>query len=281
MSDFIARFLEKDFIKGAILGSLVIPSILFLIQSIINFLINKHPKRILFGSLILNNVPCYIYFVRLFGSERQNEYLYDLPNYFPPHTSNRVGKKINVPYVWAEADGKCLADVINTLGNIGKTRGIHIKNPAVDWDLWDGNIICIGGSSKVYTILDKCSQKFCTLSNDKSRIRMPSGEELNAIEGNDYGMIQKIRNPSNGLNYWIIMGIGVNGTLAASFYLRNYSREMGIMFEGRGFCCIVKCKIDQGPDSGVLYRAWPRPHWYKKFFHPFLWFNKYKKACLS
>jgi len=276
----IGRYFSEDIVKGAILGSIIIPTVWFLTQRIINICFDKQPLRILFGQLCSNKIPCYIYFVKLFDVERKNSFAYKLSDYFPPHTSNKIANKINTPYVWAEADGQCALDVINTLGSIGKVTNVEIKDPAKDWDLWNGNIICVGGSEKVYSILDICKPKLCTLSGDKCRIKMPSGEELNAVNNDDYGMIQKMKNPHTGFDCWIILGVGVMGTLSAGSYLRKYCKEIAKIFGGREFCCIIKTRFEQGSDSGVLYRAWPNPYWYKKVFHPILWFRKYRKCFL-
>lgn len=280
-SDFIRGCFGGDIVKGAILGSIIIPFVWYLTRRIINFCFNKHPLRVLFGKLCSNEIPCYIYFSKLFDVNRQNTYLYNLADYFPPHTSNKTSQKRNTPYVWAEGDGQCAMDVINTLGSIGKVRNIEIKDPSKDWDLWNGNIICVGGSEKVYAILETCKSNFCTfctLSEDKCRIRMPSGEEFNAINNDDYGMIQKLNNPHMEFDYWIILGVGVAGTLAAGAYLRKHCEEMGKIFGGREFCCLIKTKVNQGSDLGVLFKVWPKPYWYKKILHPILWFKKYKKC---
>jgi hypothetical protein len=281
MLNFITSYFGENIIRGAILGSIIIPLILFLMRKIVNFLTDREPKKLLFGQLVSQNKPCYIYFVKLFDNQRTNSYSYNLTDYFPPETSNRISQKINTPYVWAEADGQCAIDLVNILGNVGKLKNIFIKDPSKDWDLWEGNIICIGGSEKANAILDRCDKKFCTLSDDKTRIKMPSEEELDAVGGEDYGMIQKLKDPNTGFDCWIIMGVGVMGTLSAGYYLRNYAKELGNMLEGREFCCLIKSRFQHGPASAMLYKVWPKPYWYKKFFHPILWIKKYRKACLE
>ncbi|MBU4252795.1 MAG: hypothetical protein KJ931_04240 [Candidatus Omnitrophica bacterium] len=267
--------------KGAILGSIIIPILWFLTQWLINFCISKMPLKALFGKLCANEIPCYIYFVKLFDQKRENTYIYNLSDYFPPRTSNRTNKKINTPYVWGEADGQCALDVVNTLGSVGKVDNIEIKDPAKDWDLWNGNIICIGGSEKVYSILDICKLKYCTLSEDRCRIKLPSGEELDAINGDDYGVIQKMKHPHTGFDCWLIVGVGVLGTLAAGYYLRKYCKEFGKIFGGREFCCIIKGRFEQGRESGIPFRVWPEPYLYKKIIHPILWIRKYKKCLVK
>src|ERR1700730_2040650 len=57
------------------------------------------PRHAVLGELSQNNIPCMIFVIHLFTPARDNTYEFSLPDYFPPHTTGDVGRRVNIPHV--------------------------------------------------------------------------------------------------------------------------------------------------------------------------------------
>jgi hypothetical protein len=111
-------------ILGAVLGSLVIPGVLWLIDRIAHWWRDSRPARQLFGGIADEAEHCKI-FVRDFLIGAGTELISVEP---------RVGIGVvpNVQHLWPDVEGRAVGGLFNVLGQIGKTRRIEIVRMSED-----------------------------------------------------------------------------------------------------------------------------------------------------
>ena len=160
-----------EIIAGAIVGSIIIPSIIFVVTRFLQSAFNQMPKRKLLGNFKDNNQLSKIYIKELVDTKKSNTYLHKLPDYDPPKTSNLYSQGINIPNVYAKSDVECMNDFINIMGSVGKTRNIQLASVEKEWDQWDTPIVSIGGQFVTDKIFEKCSPIFCEKTNDSFKLK--------------------------------------------------------------------------------------------------------------
>jgi hypothetical protein len=158
----------------------------------------------------------------------------------------------NVRDLCADVDGIALANVLNVLGQAGKSENIRIIRTSEDRGEWNGHLIVIGGESQQ-------SCEFCS-SMQPIFYRLSSTDIYDTTEdccisrepGFVYGVILKARNPKRAGRPGVALligGLGPRGTEAASYYLREHLDELGREFGSNCFGVVVRTSVATGVQS--------------------------------
>jgi len=122
-----------------------------------------------------------------------------------------------------------------------------------------GNIFCIGGpAANLWTryLMDKWNEyvKFVTINEKQQHIYIAATDSKYIYKSNDvdYGIILKIKNPSDEGKYCVICaGIQAEGTAGASYYFARKLKDIRKEFGSKSFCIIVEVKINLGFSSSM------------------------------
>ena len=144
-----------------------------------------------------------------------------------------VGEVPNVIQLWADVDGKAAADVLNVLGQVGKTRNISIVRMSQDTGQWNSHVIVIDNR----------------------------GGQILREDGFGYGIILKARNPfkteGDGIGF-LVGGFGTLGTVAASYFFREHFKDLGKQFGSKYFGIVVRAPVTAGEEAVERLRQYDR-----------------------
>ncbi len=232
-------------ILGAVLGSLVIPGVLKLIELLRHWWTWSRPSRKLLEGLANQVEPCKI-FVRDFVIPKDTK-LYSVE----PRLG--VGIVPNVHELWPDVEGRAVGNLLNIFGQVGKTKNIEIVRMSQDFGEWNANIIVLGAQAQ--KSFDFYSHmKFVAYRMDEKEIYENEGKQIVKREqGYGYGLILKGLNPlktsgNRGVAI-LIGGFGVLGTAAASYYFKENFKRLGKEFGSDFFGIIVRAPISAGEQA--------------------------------
>ncbi len=257
---------------GAIIGAII--SALFMLffsflKGIIFKIKEQLPVRKVVGDFANDEQICSIFLKNLYS--HNYEYLSNEPNFFPPYTKNTQREWQNIPFVIANSDFQAATDFTNILGQIGKRKNIIFRSIENEWDLWSENILSIGGNYKTEKIFELSNNKYVEITENNSFKFNDHSELFFSKDNNDFGLIYKATNPATQKKCFVIMGIGVEGTKAASYYFRTNLSQIGKMFGKNDFALLVKIKIGQGRENSKLAWYLPNISLSSKLCHPLIW----------
>lgn len=224
---------------------------------------NLLPIRLALGVLCSNAVPCLIFVKHLHTPQYDNRYKFKQPDYFPPQTTGKEETAINIPSVIAKADTTAIGDLLNAMGQAGRHEAIEVVDPVTHWDKWDGSIACVGGSFKAHQVWNKCEPLPVVLDGGTFRV-LPTGDRLVAENLQDFSLICKTKNPDNGRDVWLIVGLGAYGTEAAGYFLRTSLATLGKMFGSSCFAVVVRTTLTEGGRQASLWWYTPDVKWWRK-----------------
>lgn len=287
LDGIISSLTNNDIVAGAILGSIIIPLIFYLILFLHRKYISLLPANSLLGQFKDNEIECLFFLKELYDIQKSNEYLFKIPDFFPPHTTMKEQRAINIPRVFAKADTECLNDVMNVLGTVGKNKNIEIASIETDWDVWNKPLISIGGNYKTERILERCKpiyveQGFADIDLNGKKEKSyyfklkNKKEKLFAIIPDDYGIVHKTKDISTGNDVFFILGLGCLATESVGRFFRSQFLQLGKMYGNRPFVAIIKSNLYEGKESYVLYDYYPEPTFIRKIVFPITWFKHFK-----
>jgi hypothetical protein len=162
-----------------------------------------------------------------------------------------VPKAIAGQPLWADVDGKATADILNVLGQVGKTKNITIVKMSQDTGQWNSHVIIIGEQSqKSFDFYRKFEDVMYCM--DAYQIYDNSGRPIPREDGFGYGIILKARNPfkteGDGIGF-LVGGFGTLGTVAASHYFREHFKDLGKQFDSKYFGIIVRASVTAGEEA--------------------------------
>ncbi len=128
--------MSPDIWIGAILGAIVIPGILKIVQHIINFIRDSLPKRKLLEGIANNKELCRI-FVRDLILE-QNARVISLDPLL--RTAGRVP---NVSDLWPHVEALGTSYLFNILGQVNKINNIEVVPMSQDHGEWDSILLSL------------------------------------------------------------------------------------------------------------------------------------------
>lgn len=156
----------------------------------------------------------------------------------------------NIEKVWAEAEARGVAELLNLLGNMGKRSNLEIVEMSSGFDMWNKDMIVLGAQAM------KCMDFYEVMENvaysvDEMNIYdKETGKVIQRENGYGYGLILKTKNPQieNGIGF-LLGGYGVLGTQAAIYYFTKNIANLGKLFSDKYFGIIVRAKISAGKQS--------------------------------
>jgi len=160
-----------------------------------------------------------------------------------------IGLVPNVNELWPRVEGVAMANILNVLGQVGKTRNIEIIEMSKDPGLWDSDLIVLGAQAqKCFDFYQRMRQ--VAYSIDTELRDASTGNVIPRQPGYGYGIILKAQNPyaSNSVGL-LIGGYGVLGTETASYYFRRYCAELGQRFGKKFFGVVVRASVTAGVQS--------------------------------
>lgn len=217
------------------------------------------PARLVLKGIADNSEPCHILVRDMLVELHQDPGLslvdrWSLLDRAPQRLGGHIeGRGPNIPVVWADSDGKAIADVLKVLGQVGKRNNIRLVRRSEDEGERNCHIIVVGGQ-------DQNAQHFYQAMRDVF-YRMDERQIYDAVANRlldmeadyRYGLILKATNPSKvtgsrGVAI-LIGGFGVLGTLAAAYYLRVRIPELARAFGGRNFGLVIRCHQEAPPET--------------------------------
>jgi hypothetical protein len=160
-----------------------------------------------------------------------------------------VGMVPNVLDLWPRVEGVTLANILNVMGQVEKTRNIEIIEMSKDPGLWDSDLIVLGAQAQ------KCFDFYKQMQNvaytmDAVDIRDMNGRIVRRDNGYGYGIILKCRNPhvDAGVGF-LIGGFGTLGTEAAGCYFLKHCVDLGKRFSNKYFGVVVRASVTAGVGS--------------------------------
>ena len=240
-------------ILGAVLGSIVIPGVLWLIDRTAHWWRDSQPARQLFGGIADETERCKI-FVRdfLIGADTK---------LFSVEPRVGIGVVPNVQHLWPDVEGRAVGGLFNVLGQVGKTRGIEIVRMSEDAGEWNCHVIVLGAQSNKSYDFYKHLKNVAFQMDGEQIFENATGNIVKREDGFGYGIILKSFNPfkttsPQGVGI-LIGGFGVLGTAAAHYFRERY-RSLGKEFGARCFGIVVRAPITAGEQAVERLSLWDR-----------------------
>lgn len=161
----------------------------------------------------------------------------------------------NIEKVWADAEARGVAKLLNVLGDLGKRKKLEIVEMSKGYDYWDSNMIVLGAQAM------KCMDFYELMENvaysvDENHIYdKQSGQIIprDEPEKYGYGIILKAKNSQvdeGGIGI-LLGGYGVLGTQAAIYYFINNLAKLGKEFGSKSFGLVIRAKVSAGEQSAT------------------------------
>ena len=250
----MTRDMWEGAILGAVLGSLVIPGALWLVNRFARWRWDSRPARQLFGGIADEAERCKI-FVRDFLIEADAKLISVEP---------RVGIGVvpNVNHLWADVEGRAVGGLFNVLGQVGKTRGIEIVRMSEDAGEWNCHVIVLGAQANKSYDFYKHMKNVAFRMDGNQIYENATGNVVERKDDFGYGIILKSLNPFKttsppGVGI-LIGGFGVLGTAAASHYFQEHYKSLGKEFGSRCFGIVLRAPITAGEEAVERLSVWDR-----------------------
>lgn len=241
----MTRDMWEGAILGAVLGSLVIPGVMKLLNLLATVWSDSRPAKMLFQGIACKNEKCKI-FVRDFFIQ-QNTQLYSVE----PRLG--VGIVPNVYELWPDVEARAVGNLLSALGQIGKIENIEIVRMSQDRGEWDDHVIVLGAQAQKSYDFFRSMKNVAFRMDDKDIFDNVTGKVIEREPNFGYGIILKALNPfktkgSKGVAI-LIGGFGVLGTAAASYYFGRNFRMLGKQFKKKTFGIVVRTPISAGEQA--------------------------------
>lgn len=244
---------------GVLIGAVVVPVLWWFLRKLRDWLYTTNPRAMVLGAIALNEERTCI-FVRdlrvqlhqLMPGMRQEDQ-WPLLDRSPARLGGGIeGRGINIPVVWADVDAQSVADLLNVLGQVGKTHNLEVVRRSEDEGDRDCHLIVVGGQDQNARHFYAHMQDVYYRMDDAGLYEALTGTQLAPDPASQYGygVILKARNPYKVTGHpglaLLVGGFGVLGTLAASHYLRTHLRDLGVLFGRETFGVVVRASLTGG-----------------------------------
>jgi hypothetical protein len=253
-----------DIIVIGIIGSIIAIVIVLLTRLAFYKVSDLFPARSCSDKQFLIFTP------RLTDMNRSGKFLTPIPQYAVASSQTQYQQKQLTPWVTSTSETQSVANILNILGRVGRTDNIQLSFVDQDYDRWNAPMFILGGSFKATRSFETCDPIF-SFRNGKF-ILEPTKEVFEPKSADDdIGFLQKMINPSTGFPVWVAMGWRGAGTVAATWALSRWWKEIGILFGTKPFGILVGMNDKDGWQQSQIVRIYPEPKMYKKILHPFTW----------
>lgn len=257
-------------------SSVVIPITLLLMTKLLEWWNKLRPSRSIFKGYLSENKDVYVFHSEMsvanddWSKNPEPKYISFFPSPTPTNHNNlNIQRKLNIDLVSSVADGECVADIFNILGQVRKTKRIHLGDTIKDWHKWSTPIFSVGFNPKTEKLLKKCDPIYFELVNNSHGLTLKNDSiVLDDQSPNDAGIIQKTFDCESKVPVFILAGIGTTGTSAAGHVLKENYVKLGRLYGNRPFCLLFRVKLDEGKQSAQIKRIMPQPKWYVYILHP-------------
>lgn len=262
---------------GILIAGVIIPTLWWFMRWVLDWIHYRKPARLVLKGIADNSEPCHILVRDMQVELHQDPNLswvdrWPLLDRAPQRLGGHFeGRGPNIPVVWADSDGKAIADVLNILGQVGKRNNIRLVRRSEDEGERNCHIIVVGGQDQNAWHFYQAMREVFYQMDERDIFDAVSNRPLHMETNYGYGLILKATNPfkvtgSHGVAI-LIGGFGVLGTLAAAYYLRTRIGELARTFGGRNFGIVVRCNQNAPPEAVERIRELDRPllSWPQRF----------------
>lgn len=236
---------------GIAIAGVIIPILWWLMRRLLDWIRYRMPARLVLKGIADNSEPCHILVRDMWVELHQDPSLnwvdrWPLLDRAPQRLGGHIeGRGPNIPVVWADSDGKAIADVLNVLGQVGKRDNIRLVRRSEDEGERNCHIIVVGGQDQNAQHFYQAMREVFYQMDERQILDAVANHPLHMEADYRYGLILKATNPfkvtgSRGVAI-LVGGFGVLGTLAAAYYLRTRIAELARTFGGRNFGVVVRC----------------------------------------
>ncbi|OGM27035.1 hypothetical protein A3E13_03000 [Candidatus Woesebacteria bacterium RIFCSPHIGHO2_12_FULL_40_20] len=226
----------------------VIKFLISLIKSVIRWYQFTRPSKKLLGKLVDNKNLVRI-FVKDFIVENNT---INSPKLFSQEGPTTQAHP-NIEKVWAEAESRGIAFLLNLFGELGKRDKLEIVEMSRGYDIWDTDMIILGAQAMKCMDFYEVMEDVAYSMDEQHIYNKESGEIIPREEPEKYGygLILKAKNPQmskRGIGI-LLGGFGVLGTQAAIYYFIKNIANLGKEFSNKSFGLIVRAKVSAGEQS--------------------------------
>lgn len=213
MKDILLNNIEV--IVFGIIASVIATIIVLLTRSAFYKIRDLFPARSLFKGIVGSDKQFLIFILRLTDLNKSGKFLAPMPPYAIASPQPQYQQRQLTPWVTSTSGTQSVANILNVIGLVGRTKNIQLSYVDQDYDKWDAPMFILGGSFKATRSFETCSPIF-SYKNDKI-ILEPTKEKFEPKSSDDdIGFLQKMINPSTGFPVWVAMGWRGAGTVAAT-----------------------------------------------------------------
>lgn len=228
------------------------------------------PAHSLFKGIIDSNSPCLVFTLRLTDIKKEGKFLTPIPKYAVASRQEEYELRQLTPWVTSTSEAQSIAHILNVLGRVGRTDNIQLVYVDQDFDKWDAPMFILGGSWKATRSFETC-RPFFSFREDRFILEQAKESYQPKTNDHDIGILQKMINPATNLPVWVAMGWRGAGTVAATFALSRWWKEIGFLYGSRPFGILLGMNDKDGWQQCRIVRMYPDPKWYKKFLHFVAW----------
>jgi len=267
----------------SVLAGVIVTVVVLITRIIFYRILIALPAGALFQGIKNVSDTCLVFIRRMTDPEKRGKFKTPRPNYSSVFDNSKTPYAMefdnnqNIPWVTSTATAQAIAHVLNVLGRVGRTSNIELTYHDKDYDKWDSPMFIIGGGWKRNRATDTCNPYFKLTKEGFILVETKElfKPELND-EDEDFGLLQKTINPTNGNPIWIIDGYRGLGVVAASYCLVRWWKYLGWIYGKKPFALIVRVNDKDGWQQCHIIRLHPKVNWKTKIKHPYSW-NVLKK----
>lgn len=259
-----------DVIAIGTIGS-ILATVVVLVTRIIFYKVRDlFPAHSLFRGIVGSDLPCLIFTLRLTDMKREGKFLTPIPKYAVASPQEEYEGRQLTPWITSTSETQAVANILNILGRVGRTKNIQILFVDQDSGRWDAPMFILGGNWKATRSFETCMPIF---SYRDEKVILESTKDIYRPKTSDHdiGFLQKTINPVTGFPVWVAMGWRGAGTVAATYALLRWWKEIGILYGSHPFGILIGMNDKDGWQQSHIVRIYPEPKCYKKIIHPIVW----------
>lgn len=280
--DEISAFLtitDRAIWQEVFVTSLIIPVVIVVARGLRKWLSGVRPLSLLLKNCRAEEKRILIFLSQLSavatGTNQINpnqKYVAFSPDPIPANRKNvRSWGYGNIDPVWSESDGRCVAEIFNTLGQAGKVKNIKVADTLNDWDLDLNPIFSVGFNPKTWSLEKECEPIFFDASRyfEEGIIKTKEGDKtISAFGDEDGGVLQKTFIKNTNTPVFILAGLGTQGTEAPGYFFSEHAKELGKLYGPSAFCIFLKTDRSLGSNNYEVLSMYPKVKLFRLLQYP-------------
>ncbi|MDD3033657.1 MAG: hypothetical protein PHT25_03580 [Bacteroidales bacterium] len=272
--------ISKDSWREVVITSFLIPLVFFLFTKLWTWFVSIKPINLVLARLRKSKKNILIFLSQLSGvNNTEQKYVAHFPQPLPQNITNLTEQYYkNVEPVWSQADGQCVAEIFNLLGQIKKHSGFRIADTIKDWKELNSPVFSIGFNPKTRDLMKICSPINFQIDINGTSLSIQGHKfALGSDYPADAGILQKTYMKNSNMPVFILAGLGTTGTEAAGKVLNENCIPFGKLYGSSSFCVLFKNDITLGGDYYEIMGIFPKPQLYRFFLYPITFIKWYHK----